>query len=162
MEMSVWDYIRSLQCMDFETFQNLVDTNCDVTYVFNGELGRCTGAEFVTRLKKGHFENTKKCDMTRMSVEKIPPPLHGPQDVTLYSISDDTIYDRLGLGRDEDGPGKYDMRSEGLVTFQNGKVVRMMYSFVKVKCASINELMITQGVGGANAVAEAEIQLFDL
>lgn len=58
--MSVWDYIRSLQCMDFETFQNLVDTNCDVTYVFNGELGRCTGAEFVTRLKKGHFENTKK------------------------------------------------------------------------------------------------------
>ena len=148
--MSVWDYIRSLQHMDFETFQNLVDVNCDVTYVFNGKIEHCTGSDFVQRLKKGHFENTIKCDIHKLVVEKIATPKHFSQEALVYSIGDDTIYHRLGFGKDENGPGEYDMHSEGVITFLNGKIVRMIYSFIKVKLS--NPDVDLSAFGGANAV----------
>lgn len=151
--MSVFDYVRSLQCLDFVTFKNLVADNCDVTYVFNGVMGTCTGSEFVERLKKGHFENTIKCEVLRMTIEKIETPQNCPPEALVYSIGDSTIYDRLGFGRDESGPGKYDMISEGVVTFLNGKVVRMIYSFVKVHYADDTNFMDV--IGGANEVTDA-------
>lgn len=156
--MSIWDYIKSLQCNDFETFRSLIDANCDVRYVFNGKMQRCTGSEYVNRLQKGHFENTIKSDLKRLFVEKIATPKNVPSECVVYSISDDTIYQRLGLGKDEDGPGSYEMHSDGIITFLNGKIVRMLYAFSKTKrdiedhSGNIVDLI---AVGGANAVKKS-------
>lgn len=124
--MSIWDYIRSLQCLDFEAFKGIIKEDCVVEYSFNGESFECSGEQFVDRLKEGHFENTTKC-------EAINFKLHRDHEIENYHVCDETLYTRLGLGKYEDGPGVYYMRSEGFVTFENGKVVKLIMQFEKKK-----------------------------
>ena len=115
--MSVWDYIRSLQCLDFEAFKNIVKEDCVVKYSFNGEKFKCSGKEFVDRLKVGHFENTTKCEVINLTVDNFIERKE-------YYVCDDTLYTRQGLGKFEDGPGVYQMHSESRITFEDGKIVK--------------------------------------
>lgn len=124
--MSVLEYIRSLQYCDFDSFNNLIDPKCSVSYKFNGHNNECDGETFVSLLKKGHFENTFKTELLKLTIEKTLIP-------DQYNIIDETIYHRKGLGRDENGPGEYKMRSEGVVTFSNKKIVKIEYNFIKNK-----------------------------
>jgi hypothetical protein len=137
--MSVWDYIHSLQCLDFETFQGLITENCDVVYVFNGKMNSCIGREYVTFLKKEHFENTIKCDVQKLTIEKIKTPQNCPLDSIVYSIGDDTLCQRSGIGKGEHNPGIYELHSEGIITFLNGKIIRMFYAFIKSKRSICSE-----------------------
>lgn len=123
--MSVWDYIKSIQEVRFDDFEKLIYEDCNVYYEFNGKSVEITGKDFVNRLKIGHFDNTTKTELISMEVAKLTD--------NRYSIIDDTIYHRLGLGRDEEGPGKYQMSSDGVITFSNGKIVEIQYTFTKRK-----------------------------
>lgn len=123
--MSVWDYIQSLQSLDFKTFQSLIANECDVRYTFDGESFECKGDVYVERLRKGHFENSKHVDMKKVVVEQT-----GHFQYHIYDVS---VYERLGKGRNENGPGLYELCSDGIVTFENNQIVSLKYTFVKSK-----------------------------
>lgn len=153
--MSIWDYIKAYQYVDFESFCNLIDNNCDITYVFNGKIGHYNSHNFIELLKKDHFENTIKSDVCKISIEKINTSIHISKNALVYNISEDSTYQKLGRGVDEDGQGNYRVYSESVITFLDSKIIQIICSIIKTKI-SINVPIDLIAIGGAKAVIQSE------
>ena len=127
-------FAHSTQSLDLPTFINLIDDNCRITYKFNGsEKVSINKKEYVDLLITGHFNNTSNVDIVYFTIEKDKYQLEKGESANGYLIYEDGIFERLGKGKDEDGPGKYHLESSGLIFITNGKVTLMDYIFDKKK-----------------------------
>jgi hypothetical protein len=117
------NYIYAIWKLDEATFASLIADDAVITYTFNGVPTTSDKKTFIERLHVGHFTNTLKRNMIKISIEKV---------VTgTYLVTDICVMERNGQGRDETGPGSYYYDSHGKISVSNGKVTKIDYHFKK-------------------------------
>jgi len=125
----VVDFVRSTQTLNKDLFEYLIDDDCEIEYKFDGiESGTINKEEYVSRLVKGHFNNTIYVDVKKLTIEK---DVYDGNEI--FVVEEIANFTRRGSGKNEDGPGIYRMESTGILRLNNNKIIYMSYEFNKNK-----------------------------
>jgi hypothetical protein len=121
---TVSEFIKSCYNLDRDKYSNFISDDCFISYYFNGKYNLCDKETYISKLNKGHFENTVK-----VKVDSIEIFNKGD----LYETEEICYFTRNGLGKDESGPGVYEMQSYGKLKVLDGKIININYVFIKYK-----------------------------
>ena len=114
--------------LDFDRFSDLFAEDAQVMVSFNSRPVETLSRDvFLTRMKHGHFENTANVRVQQLKL------VHTAEN--RYEVTEQCIFQRLGFGQDEDGPGRYAYLGEGRIFMQSSdhRITHMSYNMHKMK-----------------------------
>jgi hypothetical protein len=124
---TIQEYYNAVWCrLDFIQFCELFAEDVKISYTYNDAPENIEFVEFITRMEKGHFKNTTGVKVTSLIISKT-------QDPGVFIVDEKVTLERLGQGRDEDGPGTYLYTGTGCITVKDGLICGLNYAFTKVK-----------------------------
>lgn len=112
---TVRNFVSACQNLEYYKWWEHIDPKCEISYTFNGEIfENVSKVDYVNRLRRGHFENTKSVEVIESSISKLAEKTYSTVDISKFT--------RRGYGKGENGiSGVYIMRSEGTIKVDNGK-----------------------------------------
>ena len=113
--------------LDFKKFSSLFSATVALNYTYNGATeSNMSLDEFLRRMEKGHFKNTTSVEVRTLNITRAV-------NSQLFLVNEEAILERLGYGRDEDGPGTYHYHGSGGIIVKDGLITYLSYTFTKKK-----------------------------
>ena len=128
----ITDYYSSLWCeLDFEKFQSLFSEHIVFNFIYNDIPTKIDRKESMSRMKRGHFDNTTNITMKSLGIEQIS----SDEEFVKYSVIEKVVFERLGNGKNEDGSGSYLYEGEGVLTISRDSylITGFEYTMSKTK-----------------------------